>query len=207
MNKILVVGILLISFSTGYSEVGENWYHYEQGMRMLNAGNYDQSQKEFDYYLKHPEMHRNYFGIAHFGRGLMFQKMGKFDLAISEYRMAIENDQHPLMKVSESAYTNLGALYMQLKSYPEAVRVYSDFVRKSPKNGFAHYYLGLSYLREGDYENAEREAEIAKKLGVEFTALQEDLAKIKESPKNDAEDMKQRGDRKNGKKVKKKKAE
>lgn len=179
MKKLVIFTLVLFSFATAYSEVGDNWYHYEQGMRMLEARDYDQAQKEFDYYLKHSEMHRNYFGIAHFAKGLMYQQMGKYDLAISEFRMAAENDLHSEMKVTDKSYLNMGALYMKLKSYPEAIQTYSQLVRKNPRSGLAHYYLGLAHLRSGDYENAEKEAEAAKKLGVPFTALSEELTKAK----------------------------
>ena len=210
MKSLILAVIMVLLFFTQVCS-GEyhldNWSHYEQGMRMISVKNWEQAQREFNYYLNHPEMHRHMFGVAHLGKGLMYQSMGKYDLAITEFRMAIENDLHPDTKVSESAYMNLGALYLRSKSYADAVEAYAKIVQKNPKNGLAHYYLGLSYLRKGDYQNAEKEGEIAKTLGVEFTALQEDLAKIKESPKNDAEDMKQQGDSKNGKTVKKKKVE
>lgn len=206
MKKLMFTVVVLLFFSQVCS--GEyhldNWFHYEQGMRMISAKKWEQAQREFNYYLNLPEIHRHMFGVAHFGKGLMYQAMGKNETAITEFRMAIENDLHPDVKVSENAYMNMGALYMRAKSYTEAADAYAKIVQMNPKNGLAHYYLGLSCLRKGDYQTAEKEGEMAKKLGVQFTAIEEDLAKIKESPKSDAADVKQQGDKKNGKKVKKK---
>jgi tetratricopeptide (TPR) repeat protein len=160
----------------------DNWFHYEQGMRMLNAKKWDHAQREFTYYLNHPEMHRHMFGVAYFGRGLLYQAMGKLDRALEEFRLAIQNDHHPSVSVSESSYINIGALYMTKKSYQDAITAYSKAVEINPKNGLAHYYLGLAYLRAGEYEKAEKEAEVAKKLGVPFTALSDELNKIKNKP-------------------------
>jgi tetratricopeptide (TPR) repeat protein len=201
---IMVLFLVTQVFSGGYLD---NWYHYEHAMRLISAKKWEQAEKELNYYLNHPEMHRHMFGVAHFGKGLMFQAMRRYDAAIKEYRMATENDLHPEVKVSESAYMNLGALYMRAKSYTDAAEAYAKIVQKNPQNGLAHYYLGLSYLRKGDYQNAEKEGEIAKKLGVQFTALQEDLAEIKETPKSDTEDMTHGEDGKSGKTVEKIKAE
>jgi tetratricopeptide (TPR) repeat protein len=146
------------------------------------------------------------FGVAHFGKGLMFQAMGKYDIAITEFRMAIENDLHPEIKVSDNAYMNIGAIYMKLKAYQDAVQAYSKCVQSNPRNGLAHYYLGMSYLRAGDYENAEKEEEAAKKLGVAFTALSEELTKVKSGTQEET-DKKEQSMEKKPKKTSKKKAE
>ena len=191
-KNLISMVIIVIFSSTAYGEyIGgylQNWYHYEQGMRQVQAKNYEQAEKEFDYYLTKTAMHGDMIGVAHFGKGLMYQSMGKYDLAITEYKMAIDNDLHPEVKTSEKAYTNIGAIYMKMKNYEEAVHVYTRFVEGFPKNGLAHYYLGLAYLRTKEYEKAEKEAEEAKKLGVPFTALSEELAEIKKSPPKNAED-------------------
>jgi tetratricopeptide (TPR) repeat protein len=182
MKRVILTVIVLFSFTQVCS--GEyhldNWYHYEQGGRMIAAKNWNQAQREFSYYLHHPEMHRHMFGVAHFGLGLMYQAMGKYDSAIAEFKMAIENDLHPDVKVSGQAYLNIGAIYFRQKDYPDAADAYSNAVKISPQSGTAHYWLGMSYLRTGEIENAEKEADAAKKLGIPFTALSEDLAKLKE---------------------------
>src|SRR5208337_1091779 len=133
-----------------------------------------------NYYLNHPDVHRNDFGIAHFGKGLMFQKMGKYELAISEFKMAVENDMNLEAKVSDLAYTNMGGIYFKEKLYPEAVQAFSKAVESNPGSGSAHYWLGMSYLRSGDIEKAEKEAAEAKKLGIPFTALSEGIKKLKQ---------------------------
>jgi tetratricopeptide (TPR) repeat protein len=185
---LVIIAILICSFSsvgTVYPEeerLLDNWYHYEQGMRMIEAKNWRQAQTEFTYYLNHPEIHKHMFGAAYFGRGLLYQAMGKYDQAIEEFRLAIQHDLHPSFPVSENAYLNIGAIFMKGKAYQDAIHTYSKVVEINPKNGFGHYYLGLAYLKTGDYEKAAKEAEEAKKLGVPFTALSDELKKVKDNP-------------------------
>ncbi|MBI4679798.1 MAG: tetratricopeptide repeat protein [Nitrospirae bacterium] len=157
----------------------DNWTHYNNGIKFLAAKNYAQAQGNFDYYLNQPEMHRHMFGVAHFGRGLLFQEMGKYDRAIEEFRLAIENDLHPTVRITDNAYMNIGTIYMERKAYQDAIRAYSKAIEGNSRNGLAHYYLGLVYLKDNQYEEAEKEAEEAKRLGVTFTALSDELNKIK----------------------------
>lgn len=187
-NMLIILAMLIFSVlnvAIGYPQEErpiDNWYHYEQGLRMIEAKNWQQAFTEFTYYLNHPEIHRHMFGAAHFGRGLMYQAMEKYDQAIAEFRLAIQHDLHPAFPVSENSYYNIAAIFMKGKSYRDAIDAYSKVVEINPKNGFGHYYLGLAYLRAGDYEKAAIEAEEAKKLGVPFTALADELKKAKDNP-------------------------
>jgi len=154
----------------------DNWYHYNQGMENIQNGSYEQANKEFDYYLKHPDMHHHMFGIAHFGKGVMFLKLQKLDQALDEFKLAIANDLHPAMPISANAYLNMGTVYMKRKAYDDAIKSYEKCISFDPANGDGHYYLGLAYLRAGNLEKAALESAEAQKRGVQFTALEEDLA-------------------------------
>lgn len=159
----------------------DNWRHYYRGLQQLDAGNFRQAEKEFDYYLNHPEIHRHMFGIAYFGLGLMYQAKGNPELAIDNYKMAIKEDIHPDVKIADKAWLNIGTIYMKKKAYKDAIDAYTKAIEADPKNGLAHYYMGLASLRNGDLETAEKESAEAKKLGVSFTALSDELKKIKNS--------------------------
>lgn len=182
--KIIFTSLILVVIFTSKSfGLIDNWYHYEQGLRMIAAKNYDQAQKEFNYYLRHPDMHRHMFGVAYFGRGLMFQETGDVSRAIEQYQMATMNDLHPSVRITDKAYVNIGTIYMQRKAYTEAISAYSKAIESNPKNGFAHYYLGLALYEAGEYEKAAEEAETAKKLEVPFTALSDKLNEAKDKTK------------------------
>jgi tetratricopeptide (TPR) repeat protein len=162
--------------------VGDNWGHYERGLKLIEARDWQQAYKNFTYYLNQPEMHQRMFGVAYFGRGLLFQAMGQYDKAIAEFKLAIENDVHPEFSVSGSAYMNIGNIYFKMKSYKDAIPAYIKALEKNPGDGLAHYFLGLSLLRTGEYDKAEKEAEEARKLGVTFSALTDELKKVKDNP-------------------------
>lgn len=186
-NKCRVIIIFVIVIVTLPAAVygGDNWTHYENGLRFLKQGRYDAALNNFSYYLHQPEMHRRMFGVAYFGRGLLFQALGNNTKALQEFQKAIENDLHPTVKVTENAYMNIGTIMMKKEMYQDAVNAYTKAVESNPNNGFAHYYRGLAYFKVGDYERAEKASEEAKRLGVEFTALKDKLAEKKSDAKAD----------------------
>jgi len=185
----IIIGflILILAQTTDIFGAGDNWAHYEDGLRFMKQGNYDAALNNFSYYLYQPEMHRHMFGIAYFGRGLLFQARGNDSKALQEFKKAVENDLHPTVKISDKAYMNIGTIYMKQKAYEDAAKAYSNAVTSKPENGLAHYFLGLARFEMGDYESAEKESEAAKRLGVPFTALSDQLAQKKGGEKEDHE--------------------
>ncbi len=179
--KMTVICLFLVTALAAPAYGGDNWAHFENGMKYMKSGDFSRAFDNFTYYLHQPEMHKRMFGVAYFGRALLYESKKNYGKAVVEYRLAIQNDLHPTVKISEKAYMNLGTIYMGRKDYQEAIRAYANAVESNRQNGFAHYYLGLAYLRAGEYEKAEKESEEAKKLGVTFTALSDKLNKAKDA--------------------------
>ena len=179
--KRILFFLLLITFiaAVASGEDIENWFHWNRGLQALNRGSFNEAKSEFEYYFRNPEDHRHMFGVAHFGKGLLFEKLKQEDNARAEYEWAIQNAVHPTVMIKDKAYMNIGAIHMRNKDYQGAIKAYLKAVESNQQNGMAHYYLGLSYLRAGEIEKAEPEAEEAKRLGVTFTALSDELNKIK----------------------------
>ncbi len=178
LSVLAVVAIFTITFESNVFALIDNWYHYEHGIELLDDNNYYYAKKEFNYYLEHPEIHRHMFGIAWFGRGLIYLKLRDDNGAIFAFKMAIANDLHPTFKISDKSYMNMGQIFFRRKAYDEAVKLYLKAVESNPNSGLAHYYLGLAYFETGEYDKAAKEAEDAKKLRISFTALSEKLSKI-----------------------------
>ncbi len=188
-NVFYSIIVVLIFNATAFG-IGTNWTHFEEGMRSIELKNYDRALRGFNYYIDLPESERHMFGMAYFGRALVFQSIGNYQQAVEEYRLAIQNDVHPDVKITEKAYLNIGTIYMNSKKYNSAIEEYTRAVENNPNNGLAHYYLGLACLKAGQFERAEKEAEEAKKLGITFTALLDGLAKIKKSKPNNIDKAK-----------------
>lgn len=164
---------------------GANWAHWRLGKRFLKEKNYVRAKDNFNYYLRNSKMHPDMAGIAHFGLGLLYQDMGKNDMAVKEYILATQNDVHAEFSVRDKAFMNLGAIYMKRKDYHDAIYAYSKAVEHNQNNGLAHYYLGLAFFKNGNYEMAREESEKAESLGVSFTFLSEQLNTLKKSAVKD----------------------
>lgn len=58
----------------------------------------------------------------------------------------------------------LGAAYLKLGRYAEALEVFQEAVRINPDDAEAHYFLGVTYLNKGDKDSALEEYKILKNL-------------------------------------------
>jgi MoaA/NifB/PqqE/SkfB family radical SAM enzyme len=95
-----------------------------------------------------------YEAQLHGQRGLFYQQEGKHELAIAQFKKALELDPH-----SAQLYVGLASSYSQLKQYYAAVEAYNEAFRLNPdirddsvKNAYTG--LGLFYQNEGKHELA-----------------------------------------------------
>jgi len=187
----VITAIIMYANAVGYCEQYvekfnsrgqvDNWQHYDRGLKDIEVKDYRMAEQEFNFYLvpANADFLKHMSGIAHFGKGLMYQSMGNYYQAITEFKIAGENDLHPDVKIADKAFMNIGTIYYKQKDYKEAIRAYSKAAENNPRNGLAHFYLGMSYLRSGDIEKAEKEGESAKKLGVPYSGISDGLAERK----------------------------
>lgn len=194
-HRLLIVGITVCTLFLGTSSHAaywapdavrknsagqlDNWLHYYRGLEQIDAKWWEQAYKEFDYYFRSGELHRHMYGIAYFGMGLMYQAKGIPELAIDNYKMAIKEDIHPDVKISDKAWLNIGTIHMKKRAYTDAIDAYTKAVAADAQNGQAHYNLGLALAKVGDLEQAAQQSEEAKKLGIKLVGLDEEIAKRK----------------------------
>lgn len=169
----------------------DNWLHYYRGLEQIQAKWWEQAELEFKYYFNNAGLHRHMFGIAYFGMGLMYQAKGAPDLAIDNFKMAIKEDTHPDVKITDKAWLNIGTIHMKKKAYKDAVDAYTKAIESDPKNGQAHYNLGLACVKTGNLDQAEKSLAEAKKLGIALIGLDE---QIQEARKNPARSSQEKGD-------------
>lgn len=153
----------------------DNWLHYYRGLEQIEAKWWDQALNEFNYYFRHEDLHRHMFGIAYFGLGQMYQAMGRPEQAIENYEIAIREDKHPDVKITDKALMFIASIHFKRKNYQDAIKVYQKALDANPDSGLIHYYLGLSYLKIGKIDEADKENQEAIKRGIKYTALQEGI--------------------------------
>lgn len=162
----------------------DNWQHYWRGLAQIKAKDWRQAEQEFNFYINadNASFLRHMAGVAYFGRGLMYQAMGRTEQSIEEFKLAMSRDWHPDYKITDKAWMNIGTIYIKQKNYKEAQNAYEKAVAFDPKNGQAQYYLGLAALRAGNIELAEKQSAEAKKLGITYVGLDEELSERKKRP-------------------------
>ena len=80
----------------------------------------------------------------HFTLGSIYEKRGESELAVREYKMALNKDSHFL-----PAITRLGELSYVMGQYGQAERYYRKAIEMSPRNGDLYNNLSWVYLSRG----------------------------------------------------------
>lgn len=116
--------------------------HYldlQQGVEMLEAGNYDAALDHFQRALdKDPE-----FSRAHVNLGMVLAERGKVDDAIRHYERALAiNPRLPM------AYVNLGFALTLKGRHDDAIARYREALRIDPHHALAHNNLGYALLQQ-----------------------------------------------------------
>jgi predicted Zn-dependent protease len=87
--------------------------------------------------------------IEHTQAGVEAQKQGHLDVAIAEFRKAVE-----LQPAIASGYASLGGAYFQQGNYELAIPALEKALQLSPELLGAHQMLGIALLLRGDAEGA-----------------------------------------------------
>ncbi len=80
----------------------------------------------------------------HFTLGSIYEKRGESELALREYRMALNKDSHFL-----PAVTRLGELSYRMGQYDQAERYYRNAIEVAPGNGDLYNNLSWVYVSQG----------------------------------------------------------
>lgn len=87
--------------------------------------------------------------IDHYNQGVTYHKQGRIDVAITEYKQAIEFNPN----LSEAHY-NLGLIYADKKDYTDAKIMFKRVTELDPYKFEAQYNLGIMYSETGATESA-----------------------------------------------------
>ncbi|HUT53351.1 MAG TPA: tetratricopeptide repeat protein [bacterium] len=129
---------------------GKSGLYAARGLCFFLGGENFSAQAEDDYKKALELDPKN--AVARNELGLLFQRMGRHDLAIPEFQAAIAADPDLFV-----AYNNLGASLIATRRFDEAIKVLQQGIaRKPPHKGFFLYQnLGIAFLYAGKLPQAE----------------------------------------------------
>ena len=111
---------------------------------------------------------------AYIHLGRLYRELGLFDESVATLEKALE-----LRKNVETLF-QLGLTYERFNKLEKARLIYEEVIYIVPVHAEAHFSLGLLYLRERDYERAQREIKRAVNLEPERQVYKTYLDKIDE---------------------------
>ncbi len=146
MKKIVsIIGIifLLISINAQDAEMSpEAAKAYNEGNKMLKAGNYSGAVEEYNTALKSSDDYR-----IHYQKGVALKKLRKYDEAITAYEAALKSNPD-----FGASYNGLGGIYYARGDYQKAADYFTEFKNSTDKAShkkMADKYISLSYTKLG----------------------------------------------------------
>ncbi|MDA3813624.1 MAG: hypothetical protein PF570_05150 [Candidatus Cloacimonetes bacterium] len=137
--KLIILLILLVSFSTLFSDV----LNYDKvirnlkGIKSYEKEEFENSEDDFkNNAIKYPEDPR-----LHFNQANAQVKNGMLEEAEQNYKLALNNDQ---FKDRSKALQNLGNVKFLQKDYKNAIKNYRDALIENPQNIDARYNYELA---------------------------------------------------------------
>lgn len=138
-------------------------YHYNQGLKFLDKDQTDDAMREFqravDLDPKSP--------LGYIGKGLVLGKKGDFKAAIENMEMAKDREK----KGIESRIGMIRLLSMQRSKnwIKEAESEFKAANEKEPGSAKLHYYMGMAYKMELDFDKAAGMFRTVLDMNKEFT--------------------------------------
>jgi len=101
---------------------------------------------------------------------ILTEYLGEHQQAMEALRTAVK-----LQKNFCDAYFQLGKVFIKMKRYKDAVRVFKEVVRLVEDHVQGHYYLGFSYLMLEDFGSARRQCNFLRKHDADLARTLEIL--------------------------------
>ena len=119
------------------------------GTAYLAKGDLELARATFNDVLRDPFYATPQF--AYFNLAKIYEREGKIDDAIREYKRALDIDRDYV-----DAHNSLGILYLQQDRVDLAIQEFDEATRLSPRVALYHRNLGVAYVRAGDKKKARR---------------------------------------------------
>ena len=145
MYNILIINILLmsLSFSSLYSQTS----NIERAYKLYRNKNYVNAAELFEYEIENsPILKVEYFEIL----GSIYMKRNDYDNLLRISRNGIQVNRY-----SSKLYFQKGYALYKLGKTSEAILAVKKSLTLHPTSAYMHNFIGLLYLREEDYKQAE----------------------------------------------------
>jgi tetratricopeptide (TPR) repeat protein len=119
---------------------------YNRALELSNQGYHDEAINEYRRAINlHPD-----FVAAYNNIGEIYARQGDAEAAITSYLDALKIDQHYRVLL------NLGVEHYNRKNYTQALKYFTESVRREPSFLEGNYYLGLVHYSQENYKKAEK---------------------------------------------------
>lgn len=122
-----------------------------------------------------PEKDKNIIAVISKHRGMAYFSMNKFDEAILDFNMSLENDPN-----AYRTHYYLGIVYSILKQYEKAISYFDKSLEINNFQAHTHFRRAMAYFEIQEYEKSMNDLNVAINLGMdekECKSLQEKLTK------------------------------
>jgi len=111
---------------------------------------FDETAKAISFFEKAVAEDPNY-SDAYNNLGFAYEKLGRFDTAISYYKKAVSNLLYP---TPEKSYISMGNSYYRLGKYEDAISAYKEAIKRAPGLSLTYFRMALCYNALGRYGDA-----------------------------------------------------
>jgi tetratricopeptide (TPR) repeat protein len=119
---------------------------YNRALELSNQGYLDEAINEYRRAIdRHPD-----FVAAYNNIGEIYARQGDAEAAITSYLDALKIDQHYRVLL------NLGVEHYNRKNYAQALKYFTESVKREPRFLEGNYYLGLVHYSQDNYKKAEK---------------------------------------------------
>jgi type IV pilus assembly protein PilF len=111
---------------------------------------FDETEKAIDFFEKATRIDPSY-SDANNNMGFAYEKLGRYDAAISYYEKAVDNLTY---QTPEKAYISMGNSYYRLGKFEEALHSYKEAIKRAPNLSIPYMRMALCYNAMGRYGDA-----------------------------------------------------
>jgi tetratricopeptide (TPR) repeat protein len=138
-----------IEFQRAY-EVNPNNKEALNAIGIIYLQHYDDTAKAIDFFQRALKVDPDY-SEAYNNLGYAYEKLGRFDAAVTSYKKAVANIFYAS---PERAFSNMGRAYYRMGKYEDAVAAYKEAARRAPNLHIPYLGLALCYNAQGKYGDA-----------------------------------------------------